>query len=86
MKNKLEEVTLRSNEWQKLCANLSDKETENEMKIQQLKYTLNNLIKSYDNEISVYYISYRILKMIYKRNKLKEYLNILIVKMSLKKN
>lgn len=86
MKNKLEEVTLRSNEWQKLCANLSDKETENEMKIQQLKYTLNNLIKSYDNEISVYYISYRILKMIYKRNKLKEYLNILIVKMILKKN
>lgn len=56
------------------------------MKIQQLKYTLNNLIKSYDNEISVYYISYRILKMIYKRNKLKEYLNILIVKMNLKKN
>lgn len=86
MKNKLEEVTLRSNEWQKLCANLSDKETENEMKIQQLKYTLNNLIKSYDNEISVYYISYRILKMIYKRNKLREYLNILIVKMNLKKN
>lgn len=86
MKNKLEEITLRSNEWQKLCANLSDKETENEMKIQQLKYTLNNLIKSYDNEISVYYISYRILKMIYKRNKLKEYLNILIVKMNLKKN